>query len=64
MRGHSKICENVLAVMQSPFVAARLVSQHEVAVVSDDDLRITFCDDVLAEPTRTSALLVLSRKAM
>ena len=50
--------------MKSPFVATRLVSQHEVAVVSDDDLRITFYDDVLADSTHTSVLLVLSRKAM
>ena len=41
-----------------------MVSQHEVAVVSDDDLRVRFCDDVLADLTRTSVLLVLSRKTM
>ena len=64
MRGHSEICENVLADMKSPFGSTRLVSQHEVAVGSDVDLRIMFCDDVLADFTRTSVLLVLSRKAM
>ena len=64
MRGHSKICDNVLADKKSPFGAARLVSQHEVAVVSDEDLRVMFCDDVLADLTRTSVLLVLSRNIM
>ena len=64
MRGHSKIYENVLAEMKSPIGSARLVSQHEVAVVSDDDLRNTFCDYVLADSTRTSVLLVLSRNTM
>ena len=64
MRGHSKICENVLADMMSPFGFARLVSQHEVAVGSDNDLRVMFCDDVLVDPTHTSVLLVLSRNTM
>ena len=64
MRDHSEICENVLADMKSPFGSARLVSQHEVAVGSDVDQRIMFCDDVLVDPTHTSVLLVLSRKIM
>ena len=64
MRGHSEICENLLADIKSPFGYARMVSQHEVAVGSDVDLRVMFCDYVLVDPTRTSVLLVLSRKIM